>query len=303
MPLLYTQVFVAFSLSAILTLIFKATFEKIGGNLYTPIRGGTARAVGLAPFIVLFLFFPPPYSYLIAIMGVLAFFDDIIGRKKVNLLPFELGQLSRGLGILLVMVMGYFYLGPVSILVALMVQPLNIADMQPGTAASTVLIMGTIMAVLIYLIAGDPYLAFIILAACLGYAPLDYQGKIMMGEVGNHSFGISLGIIYVLLGNYLTGFYAWGYWATFWIVFVLLILTSILIAILRLKNLENFLKTKLKISDPTFGDYVMDVLTGGGLGDLLRRIILDKRCMMVKNRIGIIFGLRRLLYNPYSQDN
>lgn len=300
MPFVYTPIIAALLLSAILTLFFKATFKKIGGNLYTSIRGGTARAVGLAPFIILFLFFPAPYRYLIAIMGVFAFFDDIIGRKKVNILPFEWGQLSRGLGILLVMGVGYFYLCPVSILVALMVQPLNIADMQPGTAASTVLIMGSIVAVLIYLVAGDPYLAFITLAACLGYAPLDYQGKIMMGEVGNHSFGISLGIIYALLGNYMTGFYAWGYWATFLIVFGLLILTSLLIAILRRKNLENFLKTKLKIPDPTFGDYFMDVLTGGGLGDLLRRIILGKRCIMVNNRIGIFFGFRRLLYNPYS---
>jgi hypothetical protein len=303
MSLLYTQIVAALLLSTILTFIFKATFEKIGGNLYTPIRGGTARAVGLAPFIVLFLFFSPPYNYLIAIMGLFAFFDDIVGRKKINHLPFELGQLSRGLGILLVMGVGYFYLGPVSILVALMVQPLNIADMQPGTAASTIIIMGSLVAVLIYLFSGDPNLSLIMMAACIGYAPLDYQGKIMMGEVGNHSFGVSLGIIYVLLANYVSGFYAWGYWATVLIVLALLIITSILIAILRRKNLQNFMETKLKIPKPTFGDYVMDVLTGGGLGDLLRRILLGKRSIMVKNRLGIIFGLRRLFYNPYSAGN
>lgn len=303
MPLIYLLIITAGLLSAILTIIFKISFEKIGGNLYSPIRGGTARAVGLAPFIVLFLFFPPPYSYLIAIMAVFAFFDDIIGRKKVKILPFELGQLSRGLGILLVMWVGYFYLGPVSILVALMVQPLNIADMQPGTAASTIILMGSAMAVLIYLVSGDPYLPLIVIAACVGYAPLDYQGKIMMGEVGNHSFGVSLGIIYALLGNYMSGLYVWGHGATLLIVFVLLILTSIVIAILRRKNLQNFLETKLNIPDPTFGDYFMDVLTGGGLGDLLRRIVLGKRDIMVKNRIGIFFGLRRLFYNPYSTND
>ncbi|MEN6328723.1 MAG: cell wall biosynthesis protein [Methanobacteriaceae archaeon] len=303
MPLIYLLIITAGLLSAILTIIFKISFEKIGGNLYSPIRGGTARAVGLAPFIVLFLFFLPPYSYLIAIMAVFAFFDDIIGRKKVKILPFELGQLSRGLGILLVMWVGYFYLGPVSILVALMVQPLNIADMQPGTAASTIILMGSAMAVLIYLVSGDPYLPLIVIAACVGYAPLDYQGKIMMGEVGNHSFGVSLGIIYALLGNYMSGLYIWGHGATLLIVFVLLILTSIVIAILRRKNLQNFLETKLNIPDPTFGDYFMDVLTGGGLGDLLRRIILGKQNIMVKNRIGIFFGLRRLFYNPYSTND
>jgi hypothetical protein len=194
---------------------------------------------------------------------------------------------------------GYFYLGPVSILVALMVQPLNIADMQPGVAASTTIFMGSLVAFLLYMVSGDPYLSLIMIAACIGYAPLDYQGKIMMGEVGNHSFGISLGILYALLGYYVSGLYSWGSWATLWIVFVLLILTSILIAILRRKNLQKFLKTQLKIPDPVFGDYVMDVLTGGGLGDLLRRIILRKRSVVVKNRLGIFLGFRRLVYNPY----
>jgi len=192
MPHLYPPIIAVLLLSAILTLIFKSVFQRIGGNLYASIRGGTTRAVGFAPFLVLLFFFPPPYSYLIAIIGFFAFFDDIIGRKKIKNLPFELGQLSRGLGILLVMFIGYFYLGPVSILVALMVQPLNIADMQPGTAASTIIIMGSILAVLLYLVSGDPYLSLIMLAACLGYAPLDYKGKIMMGEVGNHSFGVCL---------------------------------------------------------------------------------------------------------------
>lgn len=303
MSLLYMLFIAALLLSAILTLIFKAAFEKIGGTLYTPVRGGTARAVGVAPFIVIFIFFPPPYNYLIAIMGIFAFFDDIIGRKNVKNLPFELGQLSRGLGIILVMWMGYYYLGPVSILVALMVQPLNIADMQPGIAASTIIIMGSLMALILYLVSGDPYLPLIIIAACVGYAPLDYQGKIMMGEVGNHSFGVSLGILYALLGNYVSGFYAWGSWTTVLIVFALLILTSILIAILRRKNLQNFLETKLKIIDPVFGDYVMDVLTGGGLGDLSRRIILGKRSVVIKNRLGIFFGFRRLVYNPYSRND
>lgn len=47
-----------FLLSCILTIIFYKLFPRLGGNLYTRIRGGTPRAVGLAPFIVLLLFFP-----------------------------------------------------------------------------------------------------------------------------------------------------------------------------------------------------------------------------------------------------
>lgn len=291
----------AFLASCILTIFFYKVFPRLGGNLYTLIRGGTPRAVGLAPFIVLLLFFPPPESYLIGIIGIFAFLDDIIGRKKLNGLPFEVGQLSRGIGMLLVMLVGYFFLGPVSIIIALMIQPMNISDMQPGTASSTVIIMSTIIAVLLYLTTGNPYsLSLIILATCIGYAPLDYQGKIMMGEVGNHSFGVALGIVYTLLGVNIGNFHNWGTEGVFLVVLVLFIITSLLIALLRRENLKNFLKTKLHIQNPRYGDLVMDVLTGGGLGDLLRRIILQKRNINVKNRILICLGFRRLLYNPYS---
>ncbi|MGP8023849.1 MAG: hypothetical protein ACLPHE_07485 [Methanobacterium sp.] len=98
-----------FILSAIFTLLFKTIITQWGGNLYTSVRGGTPRAVGLAPFILLIIFFPPPGNYLIAIIGVFAFLDDLIGRKKINGLPIEFGQLSRGIGMLLVMIVGFYY--------------------------------------------------------------------------------------------------------------------------------------------------------------------------------------------------
>jgi hypothetical protein len=290
-----------FILSGILTLLFKNIFTRLGGNLYTPIRGGTPRAVGIAPFIVLLLFFPPPGNYLIGLIGFFAFLDDIIGRKKIRSLPFEIGQLSRGIGMLLVILVGYFFFGPVSILIALMIQPMNIADMQPGTAASTVMIMSTLMAILLYLTTGNPYSpALIILAACLGYAPLDYQGKIMMGEVGNHSFGVGLGILYTLLGMNVANFHNWGVGGVFLVVLVLLIFTSFIIAFLRRGNLKDFLEKNLKILNPSYGDLWMDVLTGGGLGDLFRRIILGKREITIYNRFLVVLGFRRLFYNPYA---
>ncbi len=294
-------ILIVFILSAFLTLLIKTIITRLGGNLYTSVRGGTPRAVGLAPFIVLILFFPFPWNYLIGLIGVFAFVDDLIGRKKIGDLPVELGQLSRGIGMLLVMIVGFYYLGPVAILIALMIQPLNIADMQPGAACSTVIIISLIMALLLYLTTGNPYsLALIILAACLGYAPLDYKGKIMMGEVGNHSFGVSLGIIYTLLGFNIANYHGWGSLEVFLIVLVLLIITSILIAFIRRVNLKYYLIDKLLITEPTFGDYVMDVLTGGGLGDLIRRILLDKKELIIKKRIYKLLGLRRLVLNPYS---
>ena len=293
---------IIFILSSFLTLLFKTIITWWGENLYTSLRGGTPRAVGLAPFLVLIIFFPPPGNYLIAIIGVFAFVDDLIGRKKINVLPVEFGQLSRGIGILLVMIVGFYYFGPAAILIALMIQPINIADMQPGAACSTVIIMSLIMGLLLYLTTGNPYSsALIILAACLGYAPFDYMGKIMMGEVGNHSFGVGLGIIYALLGFNITNYHGWGSWGVFLVVLILLIITSILIAFIRRVNLKYYLEDKLLIPEPRFSDYVMDVLTGGGLGDLIRRILLNKKEIIIKKRIYKLLGFRRLVLNPYSK--
>jgi hypothetical protein len=191
---------------------------------------------------------------------------------------------------LMVVILGYPLMGPSSILVALMIQPLNIADMQPGSACSTTLSMSGLV-ILLYLISGNLntslyFIPLLILAVCAGYAPLDYKGKIMMGEVGNHSFAIVLGIMFYLYGG-------------FWGLISLFLVTVLLIGFIRRKNLQIFLETKLGIEKPTFGDYFMDVLTGGGLGDLVRKIILKKRNISIKNSFLIKIGFRRLFYNPF----
>ncbi len=285
--------------SAVLTIIFKALITRIGENLYTNIRGGTPRAVGIAPFLVLILLFPPPGNYLIAIIGIAAFIDDLVGRTKIKGLKLEFGQLSRGIGMLMVMIIGYFYFGPVAILIALMIQPLNIADMQPGSACSTVIIMASIIVLGIMALTSTIYYpALIVLAACVGYAPLDYKGRIMMGEIGNHSFGVSLGLIFASFGSIIGDYTGSGIYGAFIVTLILLLLTSVIIAFIRRKNIKNFLENK--ITRPRFADYIMDVLTGGGLGDLLRRVILKKKSITINNRLLIILGFRRLVYNPYT---
>jgi UDP-GlcNAc:undecaprenyl-phosphate/decaprenyl-phosphate GlcNAc-1-phosphate transferase len=287
--------------SLVLTIIFKEVIIRYGGNLYTNIRGGTPRAVGIAPFLVLILFFPAPGNYLIALIGLFALVDDVIGRKKIKGSKIEFGQLSRGIGMLMVMVVGYFYFGPVAILIALMIQPLNIADMQPGSACSTIIIMGLIVVFGILALTSTIYYpVLILLAVCIGYAPLDYKGRIMMGEVGNHSFAVGLGVTFAFFGGIIGNITGTGVYGAFIFTLILLLLTTILIAFIRRTNLKNFLEENLQIKSPNFGDYFMDILTGGGLGDLLRRLVLKKRSITVKNRLFIFLGFRRLLYNPYS---
>ena len=264
------------------------------GNLYEPVRGGTPRGIGIIPFIVISLFLPAGFNNLVLVMGLCALVDDVIGRRRIANLPIEIGQLARGIGMLCVIGLGYPLMGISSILVALMIQPMNIADMQPGSAVSVVIIMSffTILATLI--IGAAPvaqipayYVPLLTLVTCIAYAPLDYSGKIMLGEVGNHTFALALGIGFYILGGFVG-------------TLILFIVTTALIAYIRRRKLSRFLINKLHISNPTFGDLFMDVLTGGGLGDLFRKIILGERQQVVTDNLLIPLGFRRLLYNPHS---
>jgi hypothetical protein len=64
--------------------------------------------------------------------------------------------------------------------------------------------------------------------------------------------------------------------------------------------LKKFFAINLKIMNPAPGDYFMDVLTGGGLGDELRKIFLRKNQITIKNHVLIFLGFRRLLFNPFA---
>ncbi len=300
----YSSIIIAFLLVFILsaagTLILNSIFRFLGkrgylGNLYPNVRGGIPRAMGVIPFIILSFYMIPGANSLILIIGIFALIDDILGRRKCEPLGIEWGQLSRGIGIVLVMIAGIIEGYWISaIFIALMVQPMNISDMQPGSTCIVTMIM-CIVTTILMLILGSPmvgelpaiYTPLLIFIVCLGYSPLDFSGKIMLGEVGNHTFGVALGLAYYYVGG-------------LWSVIFLGIVTTALIAFVRRNNLRVFFRQKLGILNPTFGDYFMDVLTGGGLGDLLRRIILKDKQYTVKSPLLISLGFRRLLYNPYA---
>lgn len=297
--ILFALIFV-FVVTALGTAIIDIIFRFLGkrgylGNLYPNVRGGIPRAVGIVPFLVLSFYMLPRFNNLILIIGIFALIDDILGRKRS---PFgiEWGQLSRGIGIILVMVVGFLEgLGVSSIFIALMVQPMNISDMQPGSTCIVTIIM-SVFTILVMLLLGSPdaselpaiYTPLLILVVCLAYSPLDFSGKIMLGEIGNHTFGVALGVAFYLIGG-------------LWSVILFGILTTALIAFVRRNNLYVFFRQQLGLYNPTFGDYFMDVLTGGGLGDLLRKLILKDGQYEVKNPLLISLGFRRLLYNPYAR--
>jgi hypothetical protein len=300
---MYTSVIIALFLvliaSAVGTYVLSAIFRFLGsrgylGNLYPNVRGGIPRAMGIVPFIILSFFFLPGYNTLILIIGIFAFIDDVLGRKK-SPWGIEWGQLSRGIGIILVIVVGFIEgLGVSSIFIALLVQPLNISDMQPGSTCIVTMIMCVLTMVLMVLLGVPPvdelpvvYTPLLTFVVCLGYSPLDFSGRTMLGEVGNHTFAIALGVSFYLMGG-LAG------------LIVMFIVITALIAFVRRNTLKVFFRQNLRLLDPTFGDYFMDVLTGGGLGDLLRKEILRDKQITVTNPLLIDLGFRRLLYNPYA---
>ena len=301
--MMYSSIFFAliyvFVVTAVGTAVINIIFRFLGKrgylkNLYPNVRGGIPRAVGIVPFIVLSFYMLPRFNNLILIIGIFALIDDIMGRKPS---PFgiEWGQLSRGIGIILVMVVGILQgLGISSIFIALMVQPLNISDMQPGSTCIVTIIMSVLTIAVMLIIGSVPveelpaiYTPLLILVVCLAYCPLDFSGKIMLGEVGNHTFGVALGLAFYAMGG-LLGVILFG------------IITTSLIAYVRRNTLRVFFAQQLGLLYPTFGDYFMDVLTGGGLGDLLRKWILKDRQYRVTNPLLISLGFRRLLYNPHA---
>ena len=301
---MYMSMVIAFAfvfiVCALGTAFIDALFRFLGkrgflGNLYPNVRGGIPRGVGIVPFIILSFYLLPGYNDLVLIIGIFAFIDDIFGRRKFSFMNIEIGQFSRGIGMILVMLAGFIHgFGFSSIIIAFLIQPLNISDMQPGSCAMVTMVM-SIITVILMLIAGSApiselpavYTPLLIFVVCLAYCPLDFAGKIMLGEVGNHTFAGALGIAFYMVG---------GFW---WLV-LLTIITVCFTAFVRRSTLKVFFRQRLRLLDPTFGDYVMDVLTGGGLGDLVRKWVLKDKQYEVNNEILISLGFRRLLFNPHA---
>ena len=297
--IMYAFIFV-FVLSAVGTYVLSVIFNFLGkrgflGNLYPNVRGGIPRAIGVVPFIILSFYALPGYNDMVLIMGICALIDDIMGRRKINSLGIEWGQLSRGIGMLAVMAIGILHgLGVSSIFIALLVQPMNIADMQPGSACMVTMVMSLLTAGVMLLVGSADvcelpatYTPLLLFVVCIAYCPLDFAGRIMMGEVGNHTFAILLGVSFYLVGG-------------IWWLLLFEIFTVCFVAFVRRSTLRVFFRQRLRLLDPTFGDFFMDVLTGGGLGDLFRKFILKDKQYIVTSPLLISLGFRRLLYNPYA---
>ncbi|MEE1156849.1 MAG: cell wall biosynthesis protein, partial [Methanobrevibacter sp.] len=102
--MVYAFMFV-FIVCAVGTAFVNALFRFLGkrgylGNLYPNVRGGIPRGVGIIPCIILSFYFLPGYNDLVLIIGIFAFIDDIFGRRKFSFMNIEIGQFSRGVGMI-----------------------------------------------------------------------------------------------------------------------------------------------------------------------------------------------------------
>ncbi|MCQ2972725.1 MAG: cell wall biosynthesis protein [archaeon] len=292
-----------FVLSIAGTMVLEYIFRYFGtkgylGNLYPNIRGGIPKAIGIIPFILLSFLLLPPFNSLVLVIGIFALIDDILGKTPTPVLGIEWGQLSKTIAFLLVIIIGiYSGLGVAAILIALMVQPINISDMQPGSTCIVTMIM-CIVTIIVMLIVGSPlfnelpafYTPLLIFLVVLGYSPLDFSGRVLLGSVGNHSLAIALGAAFYLIGGA-------------WWVLLLFIATVFFTAFVRRNNLYCFLSSKLGIVNPNYEDLFMDVLTGGGVCDLCRKFIFDDKQKIIENKLLIKLGFRRLVYNPYAPNH
>ena len=75
----------------------------------------------------------------------------------------------------------------------------------------------------------------------------------MMGEIGNHSFAVGLGISFAFLGSIIGNSTGTGVYGTLIITVILILVTVMLIAFIRRKNLNQFLKKNLNIKYPIMG--------------------------------------------------
>ena len=92
--MVYAFLFV-FIVCLIGTAFVDALFRFLGkrgllGNLFSNVRGGTPRGVGIIPAIILSFYLLPGYNDLVLIIAIFAFIDDIFGRRKFSFMNIEI---------------------------------------------------------------------------------------------------------------------------------------------------------------------------------------------------------------------
>jgi UDP-GlcNAc:undecaprenyl-phosphate GlcNAc-1-phosphate transferase len=174
-------------------------------------------------FIIAFiyLFFENENYYIVYLfsfifMGLVGFMDDLIGEKEIkglrgHILNFikgnpTTGGIKAGVGFIislfvsLVLSRNMLEVLINTIIIALFTNLINLFDLRPGRSTKVFILFAIIM---LFFSTADQYnkIIYSFLGILFVYLPLDLKAKVMMGDVGSNTMGITLGIYCVLTQN------------------------------------------------------------------------------------------------------
>jgi len=146
-------------------------------------------------------------------MAFVGIIDDLLGNRKVSgfkghFKSFLRGELTTGflkafIGGTIALMISLIYSSTFieiiinTFIIALFTNLLNLLDLRPGRAVKSYLFLAVL-----FLLLGITYfcrvILFSIIGYCIGYLPQDLKARVMMGDSGSNSLGISLGVISVI---------------------------------------------------------------------------------------------------------
>ncbi|MTI68312.1 MAG: phospho-N-acetylmuramoyl-pentapeptide-transferase [Firmicutes bacterium] len=149
------------------------------------------------------------YIFCITIMGLVGFIDDVMGNNiikgfKGHIKALIVGKLTTGgLKAISGLVCSIIYSIVISdniynliiniIIISLFTNLINLLDLRPGRAIKAFIIIGVLL-LFTSLKLEYNFLLFSAIGIILVVFPLDLKGKVMIGDIGSNSLGMTLGI-------------------------------------------------------------------------------------------------------------
>ncbi|MEW6621643.1 MAG: hypothetical protein AB1420_00680 [Bacillota bacterium] len=155
------------------------------------------------------------YMTSIIAMGLIGFYDDLKGERKIKGLKGHFNELIKGkvtsgilkattglfIGTVVALIFADSFVDAVISMgvIVLFTNAFNLFDLRPGRCFKFFVFISFFLLVL-SLISGNFHVALLypITGALLAYAPYDLKEKVMLGDAGSNSMGIAIGIICVI---------------------------------------------------------------------------------------------------------
>jgi len=162
----------------------------------------------------IYLFFKDENYYIVylfsfILMGLVGLMDDLIGEKDVKGLKGHIfnfikgnpttGGIKAGVGFLVALFVSLVLSRNIieiiinTLIIALFTNLINLFDLRPGRSSKVFILFAIIMLIFS---ATNQYnkIIYSFFGILLVYLPLDLKAKVMMGDVGSNTMGITLGI-------------------------------------------------------------------------------------------------------------